>query len=73
MSVVNTKIAISTTVEINDVSIKVAVSLQRNGLSSQYFPQTCKRTCCYEIRKNLEKYCTDLYYISAYTITYSDT
>ena len=44
LSVVCTKIAVSATVKIHHVCIKVAVSLQRNGLSPQYFPRMCKRS-----------------------------
>ena len=54
LSVVCTKIVIFAIIRIRDVHIKVAVSLQRNGLSSQYFPRTCKWSCHCEIRKNLE-------------------
>ena len=50
LSVVRTKIAVSATVKIRNVCIKVAVSLQRNGISPQYFPRKCKRSGRCEIR-----------------------
>ena len=63
LSVVRTKIAVSATVKIRDVHIKVAAIMRyRHNIFHE-------RANIHGIRKSLENFFTDLYYISACTVT----
>ena len=67
LSVVRTKIAVSATVKIHDVCIKVAISL---GYHHNIFHERANGAPVEKFVKILKKIFTNLYYISAFTVTY---